>query len=213
MSNFEVDQIVRAVRDTSTVGGRAIKEGEQFVVLSKPDDDDAYMGVTPLSGHWPARNGFPSEASGNERIVSAGDFEAVPPKHEPASSELYIDSGLADHARFQLDGDGIALDLFTPGTRAHISGRRLDSAQIQDLLQWLADHGHTLDETDTPKPEPVTGRGTAYVFGMVPQGVDQRRYHGFLRDSGSFVFFDDKGAFSYALPDQYDGFEPEPKPE
>src|SRR5690606_2340344 len=194
MSNFKVDQIVRAVRDTSTVGGRAIQEGEQFVVLSEPDDS-AYMGVTPLSGHWPARNGFPSEASGNERIVPAVDFEVVPPKPEPTPldpARLEFTSGLADHARFQLDGDGIALDLFTPGTRAHISGRLLNSAQIQDLLHWLADHGHTLDEGD--KPEPVTGRGTAYVFGMVPQGVDQRRYHGFLRDSGSFVFFDDEGA-------------------
>jgi hypothetical protein len=64
-----------------------------------------------------------------------------------------------------------------------------------------------------PEPEPETGHGTAYVFGMVPEGVAQRRYHGFLRGSGSFVFFDDQGAFQYAPPSQYDGFEPDTKDE
>jgi hypothetical protein len=195
MTDFKPGDRIRAVRDTTSQYGALIPKGATGTVIGSAYADLAFR---------------PDDSAlGTARLIRRPeDFE-----HEPASSELYIDSGLADHARFQLDGDGIALDLFTPGTRAHISGRRLDSAQIQDLLQWLADHGHTLDETDTPKPKPVTGRGTAYVFGMVPQGVDQRRYHGFLRDSGSFVFFDDEGALSYALPDQYDGFEPDPKSE
>jgi hypothetical protein len=188
---------VVAVRDTTTWSGHPVKAGTMGTLKTVgPDLDGALQ---------------PGEIvvtlDGVDRICAVRDWDF------PTTNELYIDSGLADHARFQLDGDGIALDLFTPGTRTHISGRRLNPAQIQDLLQWLADHGHTLDEGDKPKPEPTTGHGTAYVFGMVPEGVDQRRYHGFLREGGSFAFFDDTGAFSYALPSQYDGFEPDTKDE
>jgi hypothetical protein len=188
---------VVAVRDTTTWAGHPVKAGTMGTLkIVGPDDE---YGIR--------RGEIVVTLDGVDRIFKVRDWDF------PTTNELYIDSGLADHARFQLDGDGIALDLFTPVSRTHVGGRRLNPAQIQDLLHWLADHGHTLDETHAPKPEPATGHGTAYVFGMVPEGVDQRRYHGFLRGSGSFVFFDDRGAFQFAPPNQYDDFEPDTKDE
>jgi len=230
---------VVAVRDTASWAGHPVKAGTMGTVEAAGTTAE---GAPCLPGEIVVK------VDGVGRIFRARDWDF------PTSSELYIDSGYADHARFQLDGDGVALDLFTPVERSHLGGRRLNPAHIQDLLQWLADHGHTLDEGDTPepepamqrvtldgthihtahfevgdvvvevhpeavvlerkpKPEPVTGHGTAYVFGMVPEGVAQRRYHGFLRESGSFVFFDDRGGFQYAPPNQYDGFEPDTRGE
>jgi hypothetical protein len=188
---------VVAVRDTVTWAGHPVKAGTMGTLkVVGPDEHE----------HGIRRGEIVVTLDGVDRIFKARDWDF------PTSSELYIDSGYADHARFQLDGDGVALDLFTPVERSHLGGRRLNPAQIQDLLQWLADHGHTLDEGDKPKPEPTTGHGTAYVFGMVPEGVDQRRYHGFLRKDGVFAFFVDEGA-RFADPREYDGFEPDTKDE
>jgi hypothetical protein len=74
MTEFKTGDRVRAVRDTSTLGGRPIKEGEQFVVLASPDGR-AYMPVAPSSGAWPARGGFRPDSPTGGRSVSAEDFE------------------------------------------------------------------------------------------------------------------------------------------
>src|SRR5690606_41184217 len=76
MTEFKKGDRVRAVRDTSTLGGRPIKEGEQFVVLAEPDGR-AYMPVTPSSGAWPARGGFRPDSPTGGRSVLAVDFEHV----------------------------------------------------------------------------------------------------------------------------------------
>jgi hypothetical protein len=76
MAEFKTGDRIRAVRDTSTLGGRPIKEGEQFVVLSTPDGS-AYMPVTPSSGAWPARGGRRLGDPAGGRTVSAEDFERV----------------------------------------------------------------------------------------------------------------------------------------
>ena len=186
---------VVAVRDTATWSGHPVEAGTMGTVKTVGPDLDGALRPGEIV----------VTVDGVDRICTARDWDF------PTTNELYIDSGYADHARFQLDGDGVALDLFTPVTRTHVGGRSLDSAQIQDLLHWLADHGHTL-EADTPKPEPTAGPGSAYVFGMVPEGVAQRRYHGFLRRDGVFAFFVDEGA-RFADPREYDAFEPDTKDE
>src|SRR5690606_15322029 len=188
---------VVAVRDTATWAGHPVKAGTMGTLkVVGPDEHE----------HGIRRGEIVVTLDGVDRIFKARDWDF------PTSSELYIDSGYADHARFQLDGDGVALDLFTPVERSHLGGRRLNPAQIQDLLQWFADHGHTLDEGDKPEPEPTAGPGSAYVFGMVPEGVAQRRYHGFLRRDGVFAFFVAEGA-RFADPREYDAFEPDTKDE
>src|SRR5690606_40554753 len=84
MTEFKKGDRVRAVRDTSTLGGRPIKEGEQFVVLAEPDGR-AYMPVTPSSGAWPARGGFRPDSPTGGRSVLAVDFEHRSEEH---TSEL-----------------------------------------------------------------------------------------------------------------------------
>lgn len=58
-------------------------------------------------------------------------------------------------------------------------------------------------------PKPTHGFGTAYVFGMVSQGVPQARTRGILSRSGAFTFLNVDGATRIAYRSMFDGFEPE----
>jgi hypothetical protein len=198
MTEFKKGDRVRAVRDTRTLGGRAIQEGEQFVVLSEPDDS-AYMGVTPLSGHWPARNGFPFEAPASERIVSAVDFEHV---NAPAVDDLW-------DAKDRVQRE-VAAEVFTVPARLDRSKDRpgdtvtvrveeeyahtthpaytiSDTTAYGDPVMvgpFVLDQEHItlLDHQPAPEPEPEWKPGTLYAAASADGPVRLYRNKGIDRD-------------------------------
>src|SRR5690606_22163792 len=136
MTEFKKGDRVRAVRDTSTVGGRPIKEGEQFVVLASPDGR-AYMPVAPSSAAWPARGGFRPDSPTGGRSVSAEDFEHGDPptvddlwdakdrvQREVAAAVFTAPAPLDPSGRHELAADffhakiGTAAQAFTAGRSA-----------------------------------------------------------------------------------------------
>jgi hypothetical protein len=189
MTEFKNGDRIRAVRDTITVGGRPIKEGEQFVALDEPDYR-AYMSVIPLSGRWPARDGFPFEASGNERIVSPEDFEHVedhgtgdgsaseerrfPAPLDPAKVAVTLKGG--DYIEAESDGAKVG------GKVSHVTERGL--VAIEHLGEFAIHHitapstrgGYRMfaltAHQPAPEPEPADALAQAVWEAMLADGAE-----------------------------------------
>lgn len=209
MTEFKNGDRVRAVRDTSTLGGRPIKEGEQFVVLSTPDD--ITLSVAPPSGRWPALTGFRSDSPAGGRSVSAEDFEhanapvvddlwdAKDRLQREVAAEVFTAPAPLDPSKVK-PGDTVTLE---KGTAKHVDlvadvdryqdgDYRFKSTTSPTHVYRVGDGAWTLTaHQPAPEPEPEWTDGTvAEVTYNNADETEQFKTRA-LRGDGSWVPFAD----------------------